>query len=137
MAYRIELCCNDPDNGNPVGAACAIRFSGSGADVGANCVNTLWGGGDIKIGLVPVENSCPGNNYASHKLQIGRVKIFCFEYRGWFGNWCWDAAWIAGVDALAIANYLERLKYWHCEEGPDKFYEKFNAREPLRYEDMP
>ena len=58
------------------------------------------------------------------------------EYRYHYGNWCWDVAWIGGADALRLANYLMRLKHWHCEEAPERFYEKFNAREPLGPEDM-
>jgi hypothetical protein len=139
MSYRIELCCNDPDNGNPLGAACAIEFSGNGQDVAgsAKVVNTLIGGGDVRMSRKVCENSCPANRYAKYVLRIGRLKVFCFEYREWFGNWCWDAAWIAGADAVGVANYLTRLKYWHCEYAPSEFFEKFNAKQLIAPEDMP
>jgi len=65
------------------------------------------------------------------------MKVFCLNYREWFGNWCWDAAWIAGVDAVGIANYLARLKYWHCEYAPTEFFDKFNAKQLIAPADMP
>ena len=89
----------------------------------------------VKVKLVPTK-SVPANRMATHLLRFGREKAFVLEYRAHYGNWCWDCAWIAGVDALRLANYLMRLKYWECEEAPENFYAKFNAREPLTYEDM-
>jgi hypothetical protein len=137
MAFRLELCCNNPDNGMPLGRASAVEFHAGNFD--ARCVLTHFTLNDyrdgVKLTLLPTR-PVPANRMATHLLRFGREKTFVLEYRGHFGNWCWDAAWIAGVDALRIANYLMRLKGWRCEEAPENFYEKFNARMPLAYEDL-
>lgn len=136
MAFQVHLCCNDPDNGVPLGRADCVEFHAGKFDARCVCtyLRSLTETG-VKVTVVPTR-SAPANRMATHFMRFGRERVFVLDYRTHYGNWCWDAAWIAGVDALRLANYLTRLKHWHCEEGPEKFYEKFNAREPLVYEDM-
>jgi hypothetical protein len=39
-------------------------------------------------------------------------------------------------DVLKVIGYLQKQKYWHCDEGPCELYEKFNDKTPFDEKDL-
>lgn len=117
MGMEVDFACND-ERGMFTGKAEAIEV----ADLRLVC--TLIGGG-VKI-----------ENMAGQMLKVGRLRVSYSRYRYGVGNWCWDGYLIAEEDILKIIGYLQRQKYWTCEEGPELQYEKFNNKQQFTEADL-
>lgn len=120
MPIKVSLCCNDHRNGNYLGYAESLEIE----DI------TLVGG-RVKVGIL--EQRVTGANAAAgdKTLIVGRCRIPCLSYTGWYGNWCWDMARVRSVYALELLNYLAGLKHWHCEDGPQIVVRKFDRHERM------
>src|SRR6266704_2992953 len=114
----VSFACNDPDNGDPLGRASACHIED------LELQNTLIGGGDVKV------------SFKGELLSVGRLRVPFLWSKGWYGNWCWDGYGMPAESALAIVNYLMKLKYWRCEGGECKAFDKFNAKQPLSLEEL-
>jgi hypothetical protein len=127
MSIVVSFACNHPDNGDFLGRfeACHI------GDFELQCTMI---GSSVKLRKVPFKDPVPGKPFGA--LHVGRLEVGYFYWTCWFGNWCWDGFSVADEDAVAIVNYLMKLKYWTCEGGECKALHKFNAREPLTLEEL-
>lgn len=114
---RIDFACND-EHGNFTGRAERIQIG----DLSLECT-LLYGG--VKFQAV-----------AGQKVRVGRVVVPFSGYAYGVGNWCWDGYWIADEDVLKIIHYLQKQKYWHCEEGPEDEYERFNEKRVFMLTDL-
>lgn len=115
---RIAYACNNPDNGCDTGYSERVCISLSNG--GYSDIELVGGRVKTETHLDPTDRS--------YRLQVGRLIVAATGYRYGYGNWCWDAIDVSDVSARRIFNYLMKLKHWHCEEGPDKLFEAFNAR---------
>src|SRR5258708_39512128 len=102
----VSFACNDPDNGAPLGRASACHIDD------LELVNTLIGGGDVKVW------------HEGEVLHVGRLSVGFLWSNGWYGNWCWDAYAVPPESAVAIVNYLMKRKWWRCEGGECKAFDK-------------
>ncbi len=69
-------------------------------------------------------------------VRLGRLKLLFGHYKYGVGNWCWDGYWVRKEGALRLINYLMRQKYWHCEEAPEKLFDKFEQKIPFATADL-
>lgn len=120
MPIHVDLCCNDPDNGNDTGYAESIELF--------DC--TLVGG-RVRVAFDPEPPSGVNPYEGVSTLRFGRMRLPILGYKGWYGNWCWDRATMRLIHAVAIWNYLVNKSDWHCEEGPEELYELFNAHREI------
>jgi hypothetical protein len=116
VPVTIMLCRNNPDNGNPTPYADSVELF--------DCHLT---GSRVRVACTtkPLPDATPVQGLFT--LHVGRVRIPCLDYRTWVGNWCWDAASVRLIFAVQVWNYLAANPNWHCEEGPSKLFEMFNA----------
>ena len=70
------------------------------------------------------------------RLWVGRLRMPYKAYKYGVGNWCWDGYDLYEPDVLKIINYLEKQKYWTCNEGPSELYEKFNRKQAFTLEEL-
>ncbi|HVW08374.1 MAG TPA: hypothetical protein VHC90_07315 [Bryobacteraceae bacterium] len=117
MPFTVMVCCNDHRNGVSLG-----RFENleifecelSGPPMTFSCSNKRH----------PEANAGTGDMTA----RFGRLVVPCLLYRGWVGNWCWDAVRVRLIYAVRIWNHLVDTGKWQCEQGPAALYELFNAK---------
>jgi hypothetical protein len=119
MAIRIDMCCNDPDNGSWTGKAEYIHIQD--VELYGPVVSVNHEGRKLKSAR-PAEGDTT--------LRIGRVVVPCLGYKTWYGNWCWDAAAVRAVNALKILNYLIG-RGWKCEQAACEVYDAINAGHPI------
>ena len=123
MAITLNFACNDPDNGNFIGKFDKMEVDGGDLHMEFEC--SLYPSKGVPVSFkFPVIN---GDGTA----RVGKLKLRGLWYKPWYGNWCWDAVWFSWVDALAIINYVGKLKYWRMTEGPCALFEAFNERHKI------
>ena len=88
---RIDIACNDPDNGT---------FAGRAAMVHAYDLLQLESC-DMQG---PVFRELPGQ-----RIRISRRTFKIAKSKEWFGNWCWNAYWLEAGDAVRLLQYLRSL----------------------------
>ena len=108
MTIWVGLACNDYRNGDFTGKATAIHI-GDALELEPTL---LYGGLSVRRG--------------GDSIRLGRLKMHCFGYRTWYGNWCWDAVRIGIRDAAKLANYLKK-NGWQCTGGLCDVCDKWEA----------
>lgn len=117
MPLTVMLCCNDYRNGNYLGYVESIEIE-----------EITLEGARMRIGWDDKPPRGAKSYEGEATLRIGRLRVPALSYKTWVGNWCWDAAWVRGIHALRILNFLAAKEHWHCTEAPCEVYEAFNDR---------
>ncbi len=120
MRAQIEIACNNPDNGQPVGKSEHITIA-FGSDLM-----------QVELSGTPISTWCTKDGF----LRVGRRRFKLKGYTYWYGNWCWDMATVSMADALRCFNGLQNMKYWKCDEGPDELYVAFNTRRTVNMQQL-
>ena len=55
------------------------------------------------------------------RLVVAGLTLPLHGYRTWFGNWCWDAAWLTDLDTWRLLEALRRER-WSCDEAESGLY---------------
>ncbi|HWP58983.1 MAG TPA: hypothetical protein VNL14_13910 [Candidatus Acidoferrales bacterium] len=93
---RINLCCNNPDNGMFDGKAFAIEF---GDNLSLTSQFRGWS---------PRLTRGPGRSW----LRIGgSPRCPVLSYKEWFGNWCWDSIVTDSRSAMRVLNWIKEGKW--------------------------
>lgn len=110
---RIDVACNDPDNG---------RFAGR-AEM-------------IKVGLEFLELTAR-RDPAPRFVEIpGRFRLSGKTWpvassRDWFGNWCWNAYWLELPHAVDFVIWLHGRQLFHCDQAEARLFSLWRRDEPL------
>ena len=114
----VSVCCNDPDNGLFDGRVAAIEIHGAeGCDI------------TLKPRIYPAPRFAwldnapkPHDSRESMGFKVARFRFRCAPYKAWYGNWCWDAVKMSGVEVLRLCRVLCRAR-WGCTEADCDFAE--------------
>ena len=111
---RIDIACNDPDNGLFDGVARALHIG-------------------------PVEFSsrawawAPRLTEGDGWIRIGGKKLRCKGSTYGVGNWCWNAYFCERDDVEALLNWSKFRTWFDMEAGTVSLYAKWEKGEPLRF----
>lgn len=119
----VSFCCNDPDNGLPLFKVCAIEIHVVGA-----------GGIELEGPHYPddgntfreVEKPKDAPHRCDRGFKLGRYIFPCSGWTNWYGNWCWDATRMTGVDVLVLLRTLRKLG-WRCVSSESAFFEAYQS----------
>jgi hypothetical protein len=89
---------------------------------------------DIRDGASPVLSLRDGHVrcYVRHTpdrgdwLRFGRRLYPLHRYVSWYGNWCWDCAWLEAEHIVEIVNVCQE-RGWSCEEGEASLFDAYEA----------
>ena len=118
----VSFCCNDPDNGNFDGRVAAVEIHGM-----EGCNVTLeprtypaprfdWLDSPPK----------PHDSRETAGFKVARFRFRCAPYKSWYGNWCWDAVKMSGVEVLRLCKVLRNSGSWGCSEADVAFSEAWD-----------
>lgn len=91
---QIDLCVNDPNNGNSTGMLWAIQFD--------NVIH-------LESNFIP-DPDVRCYRCDDHHVKIGRRKFPIIGYAFWVGNWCWDTITVTVATANEILAYIQSLR---------------------------
>ena len=112
----VSVCCNDPDNGNFDGHVSAIEIHGiEGCDVSLEPRT-------YPSPLFRWLDNPPKWHDARETMgfKVARFRFACAPYKSWYGNWCWDAVKMSGVEVLRLCRVLCQAR-WSCSEAGIEF----------------
>lgn len=107
----LMFCTNDPDNGSHTGRSDSFEFDD----------------------LMRLEGGSVVCRHIGNSIKIHRRKYPILSYGSWIGNWCWDGARVTVETANAIANYLQSLDEFSCNEAEEGLYEAWQAKQPIDF----
>jgi len=112
----VSFCCNNPDNGTFDGTVSAIEIHGSeGCDV------TLEPSTYPAPRFSWLDNPPkPHSSRETAGFKVARFRFRCAPYRSWYGNWCWDAVKMSGIEVLRLCKVLCQAR-WSCAEADCDF----------------
>lgn len=111
---RLDIACNNPDNGAFDGVARMIHIG-------------------------PVEFGCRFLHWAPRLtegdgwIRIGGKKLRCKGSTYGVGNWCWNAYFCERDDVEALLNWAKFRKWFNMDAGTVSLYAKWEKGEPLRF----
>ena len=117
----VSICCNDGDNGIFCGNVAGIEIHGSeGCDISLEPrtyppPRFAW----LK------EPPKPHDSRETSGFKVARFRFRCAYYKDWYGNWCWDAVKMSGVEVLRLCRVLCQAG-WSCAEADSDFAEAWN-----------
>lgn len=114
MSIRLELACNDPDNGVFAGMVYAVQV----CDLELRSKALDWG-----------PRLTVGDGY----IRIGGMKLRCTGSKDWYGNWCWNAYYCDVPDVERLLNWEKFRKWFDVEQSPTAVYDKYRGGLPLRF----
>lgn len=119
MAIRIDVACNDPDNGNFIGKFHMLQVTAGDDDM--EFEGPLYQSDGITFSV------------KDGRARFGRIRVPILQSKDWVGNWCWNSVWVRWPDALKVINYLgkQTVQGWHMSCGPELLYDAFNARREI------
>lgn len=107
----VSFACNDPENGLSLDRVFAIEIGDS--EFEAPNGGTMGNGSILRTGLKRVAKS---SSRCDQAFKISRRVFPCSGWKGWYGNWCWDATRMEEQDVLNLLSYLRRLG-WRMTAG--------------------
>ena len=110
---RMDVCCNDPDNGLFDHRAAMIHLPDQLLELGAS---------DFR-----------GPAFREHPdhIQISRRKFACGRSKEWFGNWCWNAYWLDIDEAVEMLVYVHKTGAFNCDQGEERLFNRWRWEEPF------
>jgi hypothetical protein len=116
-SVRIEVCCNDGDNGLFAGRALSIHLS----DV-LELSASDWRG--------------PAFREFPDAVKISRRRFPIVASKDWYGNWCWNAYWMDAPVAADLLAYVHGQGTFGCEMGEERMFSRWQRPEPLSEHDQ-
>lgn len=110
---RLDVCCNDPDNGSFAGRVAGIQCQDLLMELGAN---------DMRG---PVFREGPDH------IRISRRRFACDRSKEWFGNWCWNAYWLDVDIAVELLVYVHGLGAFNCDQGEERLFHRWHSDRPF------
>lgn len=112
----VSFCCNNPDNGIFDGRVAGVEIHGSdGCDI------------SLEPRTIPAPRFAwlddppkPHDSCETAGFKVARFRFRCAPYRSWYGNWCWDAVKMSGVEVLRLCRVLCQAG-WSCSEAACEF----------------
>ena len=103
----VSFACNNPDNGLFLGKVTAVEIHG------ADCSIELEGKHfpDPSNSFAEIARPEGAADRCDRGFKIGRHEFGCYGWKNWYGNWCWDATRMTGVDVLILLRTLRDLGY--------------------------
>lgn len=84
QALRIDICCNDPDNGLFDGRCASIALESSALDL---CAQTV---------------RAPKLRVTADAIFVSGRRYEVLQSKDWLGNWAWNAYWLPLDQALDL-----------------------------------
>lgn len=117
----VSFCCNNPDNGCFDGTVSGIEIHGIDA-----CDITL----EPRTYPAPRfswldDPPKPHDSRETSGFKVARFRFRCAPFRSWYGNWCWDAVKMSGVEVLRLCKVLCAAG-WSCTEADCDFAEAWD-----------
>lgn len=130
----VSFCCNDPDNGLPLGRACAITLHGEDVDIELEAPS--YPAAEMvcreePLTAVPKSQEVPCR--CDRAVKLGREWFGCYGWKQWYGNWCWDATRMPGVEALRMILKLREMG-WKCVASECDFGDAYESGQPITRE---
>jgi len=107
----VSFACNDPENGLSLDKVFSIEIGDNefeapnGGIMGAGCL--------LRTGLKKVDGS---TSRCDQAFKLSRRVFPCSGWKGWYGNWCWDATRMEEKDVLDLIRYVRRIG-WKMTAG--------------------
>lgn len=120
MPVKLVFACNDYRNGQPLGYTESVDV-----ELGDEEIRLV--GGRVKCDCLNEKLKGASSIEGDLTLCVGRKRIPCLGYEGWYGNWCCDRATVRAIHARTVVNYLAKRKDWHAEDCPAWFAKAFNV----------
>lgn len=117
----VSICCNDPDNGSFCGTVASIEIHGmEGCDITLEPPTYP----PPKFSWLD-EPPKPHDSRETSGFKVARFRFRCRYFREWYGNWCWDAVKMTGVEVLRLCRVLCNSG-WTCTEADCDFAEAWD-----------
>lgn len=110
-AVRLDVCCNNPDNGLFAHAAEAFQV-------------TTLDGDEVEFESVrraPRFAEVPGG------IRMLRHVYLTSRQVEWYGNWCWNAYWLHPQILASLLYHAKRSGLFCCASAPCELYENWNG----------
>ena len=104
VACRIDVACNDSENGNFDGRAAALQV------------------GDI-LELTSHDMKGPVFRVEADAIVLSGKRFPIIGSKDWFGNWVWNAYWLALPDAIALLTFVHRRGKFSVDMGVDPMFD--------------
>jgi hypothetical protein len=114
---RIDVCCNDPDNGLFDHRAAAIQLQGDLLELAAS---------DFRG---PTFREFPDH------IKLSRRRFPTLATKVWLGNWCWNGYWMDAVDAVELLSYAHAIGAFDVEQGEERLFARWRWQEVLTESD--
>jgi hypothetical protein len=101
---RLDVCCNDPDNGNFAARAAGIQLQ------------------DNLMELMAHDMRGPVFREHPEHIQISRRRFRCWRSKEWYGNWCWNAYWLDVDVAVELLAYAHSLGAFNCDQAEERLF---------------
>jgi len=108
---RLDVCCNDPDNGIFAHRAEQLQIDTRDGE---------------SIELVSVRDPAPRFTEGALSIRLCRRNWPILGSKEWYGNWCWNAYWLHPAHAVALLAAVKRAGQFNCDCGPSQLYANWN-----------
>jgi hypothetical protein len=102
MSGRVEICCNDPDNGSFDGRAMAMQI------------------GDLE--LMSRDWRGPKLRETPEGIVIAGKHWPTVRSKEWFGNWCWNAYWLPEGIIADFLIWAHRRDFWQVDQAEERVF---------------
>lgn len=110
---RLDVCCNDPDNGNFDGRAAGIQLQ------------------DMTMELMAHDLRGPVFRVHADHIQISRRRFAYERSKDWYGNWVWNAYWLDVDVAVELLAYVHSLGVFGCDQAEERLFAMWKRKRPF------
>ena len=110
---RLDICCNDGDNGLFAGIASAIH------------------GPDMLFELGASDFIGPRFHEEEARIKLSRRRFPFERMKYGFGNWCWNAYWFEPAIAVDLLAYAHKLGRFSIDQGESRIYAMWRHKDRL------
>jgi hypothetical protein len=118
---RIDLACNDPDNGIFAGRLCQVNV-GRLLDLTAR----NWS--------ITSFRGCPSLREGRDVIAVSGKRWPIVRSEEWVGNWCWNGYWMREQVARQFLVWLHGTGRFQCEGGDSDWASAWDEPSPLPLE---
>ena len=116
MRYYLDVCCNDPDNGNFAGVAMQLMIGCAEFEAIA------WDGLGLK---------CPKFQLTEQGFKMSGKHFKTLGSKDWYGNWCWNRYWMEGEELVDFVLWMWRRVNFNCSTATEEFCDWFEHADIL------
>ena len=108
----IDICCNDPENGN-------FAYRAAGITVG---------NGEIAIELMARDMIGPRMRVNPEAIIVSNKRWPIVASKDWLGNWCWNRYWMRHEDAVAFLLWVHEGGKFQCDMAWGDIFDAWKLR---------